>query len=94
MSVEQRAFLSCFEQCFAFLQSNSDATTCENPPKTLWVGLSAGVDSTVLLHSLASWLSATAVTDKFVVKALHVHHGLSPNADAWAEQAKQLCEQV
>lgn len=94
MSVEQCVFLSCFDRCFAFLQSNSDATTYENPPKTLWVGLSAGVDSTVLLHSLASWLSATAVMDKFAVKALHVHHGLSTNADAWAEQAKQLCEQV
>lgn len=54
----------------------------------LVVGLSGGLDSTVLLHVL------TRVTSEFAValRAVHVHHGLSPNADAWSEQVAQLCE--
>lgn len=94
MSIQRGVFFTCFEQYFASLASRNDCQSYLNQPKTLWVGLSAGVDSTVLLHSLASWLSVSEATDKFQIKALHVHHGLSSNADAWAEQAKQLCEQI
>lgn len=45
----------------------------------LYVGLSGGCDSVVLLHVL-SRLGLGAR-----LRALHVHHGLSPNADAWAQ---------
>ncbi|WP_299586239.1 tRNA lysidine(34) synthetase TilS [uncultured Microbulbifer sp.] len=41
----------------------------------LWVGFSGGLDSTVLLHLLA--LSGIPV------RVVHVHHGLSNNADRW-----------
>jgi len=47
------------------------------------VALSGGVDSVVLLHQLK---------DRSV-SAIHVHHGLSPNADAWAEFCRSLCRQ-
>lgn len=47
------------------------------------VALSGGVDSVVLLHLLR---------DRGV-RALHVHHGLSPNADAWARFCRRLCRQ-
>ncbi len=43
----------------------------------LVVGLSGGIDSVVLLHALAALRH-----DR--VSALHVHHGISPNADRWA----------
>lgn len=44
----------------------------------LIVGFSGGLDSSVLLHALAQ---NEALKTRLV--ALHVHHGLSPNADAW-----------
>jgi tRNA(Ile)-lysidine synthase len=46
------------------------------------VGLSGGVDSVVLLHQFHT---------RPGVSAVHVHHGLSPNADAWAAFCKTLC---
>ena len=52
----------------------------------LWVGLSGGRDSVVLLH-----LCNTLLPER--VHALHVHHGLSPHADAWAAFCEQLCHE-
>lgn len=50
---------------------------------SLLLGLSGGLDSVVLLHLLA----ALAPLHGWRVKALHVHHGLSPHADDWAAWA-------
>lgn len=53
------------------------------PGHTLAVGLSGGLDSVVLLHAVRSrQLQATAV---------HVHHGLSGQADRWAGFCNDLC---
>ena len=51
------------------------------------VGLSGGVDSVVLLHLLNQF------TPKFSwqLSALHVHHGISQNADGWAKFCTELC---
>jgi len=64
----------------------------------IWVALSAGVDSTVLLHALVdelfdkrSTLPAAIIT---TIKAIHVHHGLSNNANDWVKQAESLCCQL
>lgn len=62
--------------------------TSESP--RLCVGFSGGLDSTVLLH----WLSTQQVELGFQLSAVHVHHGLSPNADAWAEHANQIAQQL
>ena len=48
-------------------------------PDRIAVAWSGGRDSTALLHAA---LVAAAPLGVEVV-ALHVHHGLSPNADAW-----------
>lgn len=48
------------------------------PGERLCVALSGGIDSVVLLHALVRLGYAN-------VYALHVHHGLSPHADSWAE---------
>ena len=54
----------------------------------LAVGLSGGCDSVVLLHLLASLGLGKRLS------AIHVHHGLSPNADAWACFCSELCARL
>ena len=51
------------------------------------VALSGGRDSMVLLDALAGLRAAMPVA----VSAVHVHHGLSPNADAWAAFCAAEC---
>lgn len=53
----------------------------------LVLGLSGGLDSAVLLHVLL------ALRDQhpFALRAVHVHHGLSPDADDWADFCARLC---
>lgn len=53
----------------------------------LLIGLSGGVDSVVLLHLL----HRLAPQRGWQLSALHVHHGISPNADAWAAFCVRLC---
>jgi len=52
------------------------------------VGLSGGLDSTVLLHA-ASCLAGAA---DLQLSALHVHHGLNINADVWADSCAHICQ--
>lgn len=60
----------------------------ERSGRPLAVAFSGGLDSTVLLHETTRLLGADAVI------ALHVNHGLQPQADDWGEhcahQARQL----
>jgi tRNA(Ile)-lysidine synthase len=51
------------------------------------VGFSGGLDSTVLLHALRQRPGRPAAG----LRALHVHHGLHAQADAWAEHCQALC---
>ncbi len=51
------------------------------------LALSGGVDSAVLLHLLAGLRASVG----FELAAAHVHHGLSPNADAWARACAAMC---
>jgi tRNA(Ile)-lysidine synthase len=57
------------------------------PGSAVCVGLSGGLDSTVLLEILAEH----AVPAGYKVTALHVDHGLSPNAPAWVRFCERLC---
>lgn len=55
----------------------------------LVVGYSGGLDSTVLLHLLASQAdSATRLL------AVHVNHGISPNAMNWQQHCQCVCDQL
>jgi tRNA(Ile)-lysidine synthase len=54
---------------------------------SIMIGLSGGVDSVVLLHLLKG-LSARF---SWQLSALHVHHGISRNADEWARFCADLC---
>ncbi len=53
----------------------------------LWLAFSGGLDSTVLLHALASLRNEFS----FRLTALHINHGLSPQAAAWSERCEQFC---
>lgn len=54
----------------------------------LLVGYSGGVDSTALLH----WLWRCAQTSGTALRAVHVHHGLQPDADDWVLHCQQQCD--
>lgn len=51
------------------------------------VAYSGGMDSTVLLHLLANDAAIRARG----LRALHVHHGLQPDADLWAVHCLRVC---
>ncbi len=55
----------------------------------LWVGFSGGLDSTVLLHALTQQKPLASK-----IQAVHVNHGISPNADIWAAKAQAFCAQL
>jgi tRNA(Ile)-lysidine synthase len=53
------------------------------PNDRLLIGLSGGIDSIVLLHVVRSLTGS--------VNAVHVHHGLSENADHWEAFCREQC---
>lgn len=57
------------------------------PGAPVCVGFSGGLDSTVLLHALAS----DADVRERGLRALHVHHGLHSDADAWVAHCESVC---
>jgi tRNA(Ile)-lysidine synthase len=60
-------------------------------PARLCVGLSGGRDSVVLLHALSAMVASVELP--VTLSAVHVHHGLSANADAWADFCASFCRQ-
>ena len=60
-----------------------------SPYRQLLVGFSGGLDSTVLLHRLKLWRDQVSDVQ---LRAIHIHHGLSPPADAWGAHCEALCE--
>jgi len=59
-----------------------------NPHRNILVAFSGGLDSTVLLHQLVYLRERTP---DLQLRAIHVHHGISANADAWVEHCQQVC---
>ena len=57
------------------------------PGQTLLAAFSGGLDSRVLLELLAELRDSMG----FGLRAMHVHHGLSPNADDWAGFCSTTC---
>ena len=56
----------------------------------LLVAFSGGLDSTVLLVLAARY----AREQRLGLRALHVHHGLSPHADEWVAHCEGVCQQL
>ena len=59
-----------------------------SPYRQLLVGFSGGLDSTVLLHRLKLWRDQQP---DIQLRAMHIHHGLSPHADAWVSHCEAVC---
>lgn len=60
----------------------------DSPSSIWWVGFSGGLDSTVLLHALAQLRLPVQL------RALHINHQISPNANRWQSQCADFCAQV
>lgn len=60
------------------------------PGSHLVLALSGGVDSVALLAVLVE----LAAPMRFSLRAVHVHHGISPNAAAWAEFCLRACTRL
>ena len=61
------------------------ASAVEATTGVWWIGFSGGLDSTVLLHALSQ------LKLPVTLKALHINHQISPNADAWQQHCKAVC---
>jgi tRNA(Ile)-lysidine synthase len=82
--IQQLPLLHLIEKAFlAFNQSR-------NKMKSMTVALSGGVDSVVLLHLLHQLQKR----HHFTLKASHVHHGLSEDADQWVKFCEALCRKL
>ncbi|QWL07344.1 tRNA lysidine(34) synthetase TilS [Shewanella algae] len=57
----------------------------------LWLGYSGGMDSELLAYTLARFRLNHPKTP-YQISLVHVHHGLSCNADAWAAHCRQRAE--
>jgi tRNA(Ile)-lysidine synthase len=59
-----------------------------NRAPQILVGLSGGLDSSVLLSLVCEVVAAEKIT------AVHINHGLSSNADDWQQQAAEFCQSL
>jgi tRNA(Ile)-lysidine synthase len=58
-------------------------------PRKYWVGFSGGADSTALLQSLHECREQLAAE----LHAIHFHHGLQKEANAWQEHCREFCDE-
>jgi tRNA(Ile)-lysidine synthase len=68
-------------------QLASYLTSIFRPGQKLLLAFSGGLDSRVLLELLVDLRSSIG----FNLSAMHVHHGLSPNAGDWAKFCSDIC---
>ncbi len=85
-SVAAECFLT--QKISTFLHKNFKKDL--NINRHLLVALSGGLDSIMLLHLLVKVSAEQAFP--FKVYAMHVHHGLSNNADYWADFCTEQCK--
>ena len=74
------------------LLSNIEKQLKQTTSQAFLIALSGGLDSTVLL-SLFAKLCQKQPHLQPSVRAIHIHHGLSQNAESWAKHCQNLCDQ-
>ena len=74
------------KETFAMGLSDSFQEYLKGTDNPILLGLSGGVDSVVLLHLLVE----AGFSNR--LKAIHIHHGLSNNADDWFSFCETLCD--
>lgn len=69
-----------------------------SPGSRFAIAYSAGLDSTVLLHAMHQALALAGAgqddAPAFSLRAIHVNHGLSPNANQWQRLCERQCAQL
>ncbi|MDM8546368.1 tRNA lysidine(34) synthetase TilS [Candidatus Venteria ishoeyi] len=68
------------------VQQQLEFLLAEKQVSRLWLAFSGGLDSQVLLHLLAALRENLPP-----LSAVHIHHGLQTQADAWADNCQQVC---
>lgn len=58
--------------------------------RSLLVAYSGGVDSSVLLHALV--ILKQQLLPDLKLTAIHIHHGISKNADVWVDHCREQCQ--
>ncbi|MDB5823136.1 MAG: tilS [Herminiimonas sp.] len=64
-----------------------DALRADAPPPSIAIAFSGGLDSSALLHLAHGYAREHGIA----LFAFHVHHGISPNADAWLAHCASSC---
>lgn len=60
------------------------------PHRQFLIAFSGGLDSTVLLHQMVCWRRQSP---DVTLRAIHIHHGISPFADDWVTHCEHVCQQ-
>jgi len=76
----------------SFLSSYSSQLVAYPNPPLILVAYSGGVDSEFLLEMTVSWARRHQCLEKIL--AVYVHHGISKNADLWAQHCQDRATQL
>lgn len=60
-----------------------------NNIRTIWIGFSGGLDSSVLLY-----LSNLIFNNNYNLNALHINHNVNKNAKIWQQHCYNICKQL
>jgi tRNA(Ile)-lysidine synthase len=81
------AFIDTFTDAMRDIETRIAAMESPIGATAIAVAYSGGLDSAVLLHLAQQYAGSRNIP----LHAFHVHHGLSPNADAWLEHCRTRC---